>query len=191
MKLCLLVLSACLAYATAQIPIRCSAPREWEARLIEFDPAKKFDRRAKVTYDTANQRVRIVEEEYIGGQKEFMDVLYLHNQGIEYRLDIKTRKCEKKPISRPFPTLQIPTNATFYGEFYIGTSSVLGEGVLVEAWGGEHEGARVMGEWTVKDCLPISFVSFGPKIGFFSSRHYDYTLGISDPMVFVPPKECM
>ncbi|XP_064631022.1 mammalian ependymin-related protein 1-like [Lineus longissimus] len=191
-KFCMFVLAACLAYVNAQIPKPCAAPKEWEARIAEYDPAKKFDRHGKVSYDYANLRVRLIEDETVEGKEQFEDVLYLHDAGVEYRLDIKTRKCERRPISRPFPALHVPSNATWYGEYYIGTSSNHGAGVLVDVWGGHFEdGSRANGEWTQRDCLPISFTSYKPNEGYFIWKHYDYTLGISDPMVFIPPKECL
>ena len=44
--------------------------------------------------------------------------------------------CHKTELNEPFRPIRIPVNATFNGEFYLGTSSIPGAGVLVESWSG-------------------------------------------------------
>lgn len=53
-----------------------------------------------------------------------------------YRLNLQTRVCDKFAITDDFRPIAIPQNATFLGEFFLGTSSVQGAGVLVESWAG-------------------------------------------------------
>lgn len=53
-----------------------------------------------------------------------------------YRIDLDTGECEVFELTSKFRRVQIPSNATFIAEFYLGSSSVEGAGVLVEMWTG-------------------------------------------------------
>ena len=56
-----------------------------------------------------------------------------------YRLNRITKVCEKRTLKDPFRPLAVPSNATFYGEAYIGTGAFEGGGILVNNWGGQNE----------------------------------------------------
>ena len=58
----------------------------------------------------------------------------LQKQG--YRLNLNTRVCDKFAVEDTFRPIAIPQNATFNGQFFLGTSSIQGAGVLVESWSG-------------------------------------------------------
>jgi len=187
----LLVFFAIVAVAAAQRPWHCTAPAEFEARVSELDHVKKFESRARLSYDGINRRVRMVDEVNIQDKKGFYDILYLHDEGVEYVYDFKTKKCEKRRISREWRPVHIPYNATNYGEAYIGSSSAAGDGVLVTNWAGQDsKGDRYFMTWTYKDCIPITTGFISQKVGFLFTSYYDVVLGISDPNVFIPPKEC-
>lgn len=47
--------------------------------LFQFDRAKSFYQFAKLSYDETNRRAREIEEVAIGSEKDYYDVLYLHN----------------------------------------------------------------------------------------------------------------
>lgn len=47
--------------------------------LIQYDRSKMYEERSKVSYDETNERVRIIEEVEIGQDRDYYDVLYLHN----------------------------------------------------------------------------------------------------------------
>ncbi|XP_033127891.1 mammalian ependymin-related protein 1-like isoform X2 [Anneissia japonica] len=222
----------------SQVPKPCVAPSAMEARIVEIDPSRGFEVRAKMSYDFYNRRVRIVDEvvhsdsrkefmdvlflhdvrnmereyevrakmsydarnlrkRYVdevfinGDKRDYYDVLYLHNVGKEYRLNFQTKVCEVLPISREFRPIGIPLNGTFYGEATIGSKAEHGEGVNVQAWGGDAEFGRYIGVWTLTGCLPVREGYYSNQTGFINTEFFDITLGISDPNVFIPPQECI
>ncbi|XP_033127893.1 mammalian ependymin-related protein 1-like isoform X4 [Anneissia japonica] len=176
----------------SQVPKPCVAPSAMEARIVEIDPSRGFEVRAKMSYDFYNRRVRIVDEVvHSDSRKEFMDVLFLHDVGKEYRLNFQTKVCEVLPISREFRPIGIPLNGTFYGEATIGSKAEHGEGVNVQAWGGDAEFGRYIGVWTLTGCLPVREGYYSNQTGFINTEFFDITLGISDPNVFIPPQECI
>ncbi len=91
--------------------------------------------RGHVVYDAVYQRERVIEEQQLGKDVEFMDSLYLYNQKIQYDFNLKTKVCKKNPISRPWRNYGIPANATNYGESYIGSSAVPNANLLATLWG--------------------------------------------------------
>ncbi|CAH1261897.1 EPDR1 [Branchiostoma lanceolatum] len=194
MKTLLLFAAVCLAVAHSQILQPCSPPPLWEARISRIDPVKQFSERAKVSYDGANKRVRRIEEVNLLQDKEFFDVLYLHNTepGTEYRLNLKSKECEKKELTEPWRPFEVPPNATFLGESYIGTGAVPGAGVLTELWERTFEsGDKFFGAYTVEGCIPIQDEFYSNRTGLVTTLFFDVTGGISDPNVFIPPRECM
>ena len=45
--------------------------------------------------------------------------------------------------------------------------------------------------WTYVGCVPVSRTSFVPRFGISHLTFYDVTLGIRDPNVFIPRRECL
>ena len=45
--------------------------------------------------------------------------------------------------------------------------------------------------WTLQGCVPVSRTSFGPQLGVAHVSFYDVTVGIRDPNVFIPRRECL
>ncbi|CAH1786520.1 unnamed protein product [Owenia fusiformis] len=187
----LLIFLACCVLAYAQAPGRCTAPIAWEGRIIEYDRSKDFAVRAKFSYDALNKRTRRVDEIYFDGKREFYDVLQLFDMGKEFAVNLVSRKCEVRPLTISFREFQIPQNATFYTEAYIG-GTLLGSGVLISAWGGKTDrGDFYSADYTVADCIPVRDEFYSNRTRGIHTNVYDVTLGISDPNIFVPPKECM
>ena len=116
------ILAVCVLVATvvAQAPTPCKIPGLWESRLYEHDETLSFQADGKYSYDSIGKRERKIEEQIIGTNTEFVDVLRLYNQQIEYRFNLKTRNCVKNAITEPFRNFDVPSNATFYGQSYIG-----------------------------------------------------------------------
>lgn len=196
---CLTILSLALAVSSvfAQLPVPCTSPPQWEARVFSYDPFQKDTILARITYDAVYKRERIIEEYRLGDQDDFYDVLYLHNQQIEYRFNFKTKECKKQAVTRPWRDFGIPTNATSYGESYIGSSAVSNANVLITTWGKEftdEKGNKIdyMGAWTYEACLPIYSHYFSKADNINThTNFYDIVPGIDNPNVFIPRKECL
>lgn len=45
--------------------------------------------------------------------------------------------------------------------------------------------------WTYQGCLPVSRAVFSQKYGNEILSFFDITVGISDPNVFIPRRECL
>ncbi|XP_035657336.1 mammalian ependymin-related protein 1-like [Branchiostoma floridae] len=194
MKTLLLFAAVCVAVTYSQVLEPCMAPDLWEARVSRIDPEKRFSERARMSYDATNRRVRRIEEVNLLEDKEFYDVLYIHNTepGTEYRLNLKTKECQKREMSNAWRPFQVPPNSTFLGESYIGTGAVPGAGVLTELWSNTFEdGDKYFGVYTVEGCIPIQEEFYSNRTGLVSTFFFDVTAGISDPNVFIPPRECM
>lgn len=58
----------------------------------------------------------------------------LYNQNIEYIYDFRNKTCINRPITRPWRDFGISTNATNFGESYIGSSAVPNANVLATIW---------------------------------------------------------
>jgi len=143
------------------------------------------------------RRERIIEEFQLGKDDNFFDILYLHNQNIQYTFDLKTKQCTKTTVQRPWRDFGIPKNATFLGEGYIGSSAIPNAGILTDLWTDEftdQKGNKVeyVGVWTYEGCLPvnIAYYSEAEKLNTHSF-FFDISPGIENPNVFTPRPECL
>ncbi|CAH1261898.1 EPDR1 [Branchiostoma lanceolatum] len=193
MKIFVLFAAVCVAVVSSQVLQPCSPPPLWEARISRIDPEKRFSERARISYDATNRRIRVIEEVNIRDDKEYFDVLYIHNTepGTEYRFNLKTKECNKKEIEDAWRPFEVPPNSTFLGESYIGTGAVPGAGVQTQLWDKAFEsGDKYFGVYTVVGCIPIQEEFYSRRTGLVTSTFFDVTAGISDPNVFIPPREC-
>ena len=72
--------------------------------------------RARISYDAIYKRERVIEEYQLGREDDFFDVLYLHNQNVEYRYNFKTKICTKQQVTKEWRNFGIPSNAKSLGE---------------------------------------------------------------------------
>ncbi|CAH1261894.1 EPDR1 [Branchiostoma lanceolatum] len=189
-----LILLVLVSAAYGQVPEPCRTPSVWESRVGIQDSMRGFYVRAKLSYDRYNMRIRRIEEVDETREKEYFDVLYLHNTmpGKEYRYNLKTKQCETRMLNTSFRRFEIPEDARPFGEFTIGTKGQPGEGVDVTMWGGRTpDGGEFVGVFTLAGCVPVSDRYFRNESSFDNTDFYDVTLGISNASVFIPPHECM
>ncbi|XP_076099850.1 mammalian ependymin-related protein 1-like [Mytilus galloprovincialis] len=182
----------CLVAVFGQEPPPCESPKQWEGRRVAYDRSKMFEERSKVSYDETNERVRIIEEVEIGQDRDYYDVLYLHNIGKEYRLNFKTRQCNVTELTRPFRPFGVPPGAEFEGSATLGVSGLPGEFITIENFAGDlmREKARYFGFVTSPDCYPVQTNFMSTDTGLVTMSFYDINVGITDPNVFIPPPEC-
>lgn len=196
---CLTIFALVLAGSAVlcQVPVPCSTPAQWEARFFSYDEFQHDTISARLSYDAIYKRERVIEEFQLGKEDDFYDVLYLYNQKVEYRYNLKTKECQKLPITREWRDYGIPANSTSLGESYIGSSAVPGANLLVTIWTHEFvdsKGQKVeyLGTWTYEACIPVhaQYFSREAQINTHSS-FYDVTPGISNPNAFIPRQECL
>lgn len=192
MKVLLVIVFVAVAAVSAQRPQPCVSPRLFESRYYEVQLAKNITVRAKFSYDGVYKRERIVEQvDESQHRKDFYDILYLHQTRQMYVLNLKTKKCQRLPVNRPWIPAEIPPKAEFLAEEYIGDAGIPNEGLLIQTWAGKIPNvASYLGSWTAKGCLPVSNSMVHAQYGVILQSFYDVTLGISDPNVFIPPREC-
>ncbi|KAI8479985.1 Mammalian ependymin- protein 1 [Branchiostoma belcheri] len=194
MKTLLLFLFVAVAAVYSQVPERCEAPQAFESKIGRLDTIRGFFLRAKVSYDARNMRTRVIEEVETREERDYYDVLYLHNTqpGKEYRFNLKTKQCETRALNTTFRRFEIPDFARPLGEFTVGTKGEPGEGVDVTLWGGRTEdGADWAGVFTLAGCVPVNDRYIRNATSFDNIDFYDVTLGIANASVFIPPHECM
>ena len=56
--------------------------------------------RGHIAYDSIYKRERVIEESILGTDREAYDSLYLYNTQIQYVFNLKTRQCQKQPLTR-------------------------------------------------------------------------------------------
>ncbi|KAI3382270.1 hypothetical protein SNEBB_011452 [Seison nebaliae] len=188
----LVVLAVAFVACTAQLPKPCYDPAEFEGRVFQMDQTKQEYSGGRLSYDKVNKRERFIEEVNIKKQKNYYDIIRLHNEDVEYVFNLVSKQCEKRQITKPWRDWGIPKNASSFGEAYIGSSSKGKDGVLITIWGGKtKEGISYFGEWTYDDCIPVHMFAEKKATGEQDVvSFFDVTLGIQNPNVFIPPKEC-
>ncbi|XP_065919767.1 mammalian ependymin-related protein 1-like [Dysidea avara] len=195
MKAIVLVLFVAIVTSQAQ---QCTTPQQWESQIFSFYSTSESTeptaiRRGKESYDATNFRRRFIEElDTSRTDRNYYDELYLHKEGVGYRLNLKTRECEKFPLTEPWHPTEVPENTTLDGTYYLGSTSVPNNYVEMNFYHGYTDRGYYRGSWTVRDCLPFvhSYLMTQPSPSYHRTTHLDITPGLSDPNVFVPPQEC-
>ncbi|CAF1222082.1 unnamed protein product [Adineta ricciae] len=183
--------------AVAQQPHPCTSPPQWEGRIFDSNEKQHDTVRGKISYDATYHRTRIIEDIEVGDDEYVFDILSLFDSGLEFVYDLKAHNCTRRPITEPWRDFGIAQNARSYGEAYIGSSSFPDAGVLITIWGGNFTIPSVnvtlsyISTWTYKGCLPVSRTVYSDTYGNDVLSIYDVTVGISDPNVFIPRRECL
>ena len=92
-------------------------------------------------------------------------------QGVGYRLNLKTRECEKFPLHEPWRPVEVPVNTTLENTFYLGSVDAANNYVKMNAYHGYTDRGKAIcyckltlshtlligyyrGSWTTEDCIP-------------------------------------
>ena len=65
-------------------------------------------------------------------------------QNVVYRINIKTGVCSNSTLSTPFRRIEVPRNATYYGTFYVGSTTIPLAGFKVNSFGGDTENGIIL-----------------------------------------------
>ncbi|CAF1391969.1 unnamed protein product [Adineta steineri] len=182
--------------AVAQRPQPCTTPPQWEGRLFDINEEQKFRVEGKLSYDAVYRRERLVDEIDETTGEDYFDTIALFDQRVEFIYNYKARNCTRQEIRRPWRDFGIRPNDRSFGEAYIGSSVFPETGVLVTIWGGNfttptNDTIDYVSTWTYRGCLPVSRTTYSEKYGSSHLSWYDITVGISDPNVFIPRRECL
>eukprot|EP00051_Salpingoeca_urceolata_P026116 m.476139 g.476139 ORF g.476139 m.476139 type:complete len:199 (-) comp20447_c0_seq1:208-804(-) len=193
------VLAAVLvAVAAAQIPAKCSSPRQWEGQLIVTDRFRGHFGAVQMyySYDETNQRKRFHEiKDFTNASAPLYRGIHLYKEGLEYIWEANNPKtCQVSKSRRPFIPHSVVENATFIADFIYGSTAVEGAGLEVEVWHADLEFNDEKIHWyahfTRTGCVPIfSEIDFGTT-GRRTEQFVDVTVGLHNPNDFIPPPEC-
>ena len=70
---------------------------------------------------------------------QFLIVCAVCIQNEFYRINLKTKECEKFPLTSPFQPIEVPPEAHFRGSEYVGVEGLIGAGFETELWVGSTE----------------------------------------------------
>ncbi|XP_072232469.1 ependymin-like [Leuresthes tenuis] len=190
-----LVVLACLSVCClAQTPQPCSSPPLMTGGLSVSTQSEKLVVFAKYNYDALGKRIRLSEIGSYDNKTFHLDVLLLYRQGVMYKINNKNRTCLKKHLSVDFHPLAIPKDASLVGQTVLGSSSVPGEGVLVNMWTGKLQTrkgtAKYMSTVTEFGCIPVSTLFNTDRNGWVVASFFNNVIGLADPEVFTPPRFC-
>lgn len=113
-------------------------------------------------------------------------------KGVEYTINEKTKDCSKTRLTKEFIPLQVEDGAKWEGDFTIGAPQIKGGSLECTVWSLETTKSQWTGTFTRTGCIPVRIrqsVS-GDDRTFITEDYYDVVAGITDPSVFVPPREC-
>merc|ERR1712087_701413 len=65
-----------------------------------------------------------IEELDFSSGREFYDTIYLFSENKEYKLELKSRKCNVSVITRPFMPAGIPQEGRYVGESVVGPVTI-------------------------------------------------------------------
>ncbi|XP_045187645.2 mammalian ependymin-related protein 1-like [Mercenaria mercenaria] len=186
---CLALVVAC----SAQVPTPCESPKQWVGRRLRTDRYKQYFELAVHSYDEVNMRTASREEREVGKERDYFAKIHLYNEGLEYALNLRTMQCNVTKLSHPFRRVGVPPDARFLFEGDYGAAGIPSEHLTAATFGGKFEdGAEYLVTVAEPDCIPLDFdVRSNTTTEHYQERYYDLTLGISDPTVFIPPKQCM
>eukprot|EP00041_Stephanoeca_diplocostata_P017162 m.341492 g.341492 ORF g.341492 m.341492 type:complete len:209 (+) comp20611_c0_seq2:94-720(+) len=196
------VSAICTFSVSAQPAEPCNSPYKFGATQKLMDPhaIDVVSREFLITYDAEFKRVYRSEVELPNHEanRTYFDVLDLYNYqgGVYYKIDRKSGKCTKGVLDTQFIPHRVEENSTFAGEFTIGSTAqidgVTAGNVEVQAWRRETDKYVWQGVFTTTGCIPVRTIvtDKSDRTVFATNEFYDVILGIPNPEVFIPPRQC-
>uniref|UniRef100_A0A8C7X147 Uncharacterized protein n=1 Tax=Oryzias sinensis TaxID=183150 RepID=A0A8C7X147_9TELE len=88
----------------------------------------------KYLYDAVGQRVRLFDIGSFKNKTFTADVLLHYSDAAMYEIDDAKQTCKKSPLKADFQPLKIPQDAFWLSQTVVGSSSLPGQGLLVNNW---------------------------------------------------------
>ncbi|OWF37118.1 mammalian ependymin-related protein 1-like [Mizuhopecten yessoensis] len=186
-----LVLCVAVSAVLAQVPAPCQSPPQWEGREVRVDYSQKYEEYRRIFYDETNKRVRTIAEVEFNSTKEFYDILDLYSTNQRFSINMRTRQCNVTMPDRPFHYRGVHPNAKFEQLLSLGLTGYPGESIQLAIFSANETEEFYTGTVAYPACIPVTNIHITKKYGFEHSDYFDITAGISDPMAFVPPSECI
>ncbi|XP_029912299.1 ependymin-like [Myripristis murdjan] len=184
-------LSLLLVAAAAQKPKPCVVPPLMSGGFSYMGANGAVMSTGKINYDAFGERMRVRNFGMAGNQTFTVDQLMLFKQKVYYEIDWSRFSCQKKKLDASFIPMQVPADANHMGQVVIGSSSSWGMGVAVNTWyGALPPNGMYMHVFTEVGCFPTTLMAFTPESGWNTISTYNWVLGTTDPMDFLPPFFC-
>jgi hypothetical protein len=207
-----LALLATAGLVSAQPPHHCETPLVWGADIITHRHQSgthegEFGVRSHVWQDGERNRFATYDVEDSRGHstEKFHRIFLFHHDvhqrdgGVEFKIDLIKKTCTKYELKGEFYPLQIPHNAEFHGQQYIGSNAQRDGSILTNFYSAYRNDTRGQTRWegifTSGDvgCWPVEETyeqHAMPNSVYQTSRYFNFVNGISDPSVFEPPANC-
>ncbi|XP_016095845.1 ependymin-like [Sinocyclocheilus grahami] len=192
----LFLIPVCLSLilsSSAQRPEPCKSPPLLEGALTAFIPGHHLRVFEKFSYDAYGQNIRVLAAGKEGNQTFFVDRLLLFREGVSYEIHYHNQTCIKTELKEPFRHIGVPHDAHFLNQMVLGSSSIPGQGLLVNNWNGTVEETKesYLLTFTAFGCVPLYILDFTQKGELtIMTSFFDLVEGIEDPNVFIPPSFC-
>uniref|UniRef100_A0A671NE97 Ependymin-like 2 n=1 Tax=Sinocyclocheilus anshuiensis TaxID=1608454 RepID=A0A671NE97_9TELE len=141
----------------------------------------------KFSYDAYGQNIRVLAAGKEGNH------LLSSPQGVSYEIHYHNQTCIKTALKEPFRHIGVPHDAHFLNQMVLGSSSIPGQGLLVNNWNGTVEETKesYLLTFTAFGCVPLYTLDFTQKGELtIMTSFFDLVEGIEDPNVFIPPSFC-
>ncbi|CAI5679693.1 ependymin [Oreochromis niloticus] len=185
-------LSLLLAAAVAQYPKPCVVPPLLTGSFSMSAGNGFISASGSVTYSALGQQMRLRSIGVTAGQTFIVDQVMLFNEKVYYEIDWSKESCKKFPLNTEFIPMQVPANAKLMGQSFLGSSSSWGMGVLTNTWYGKlSENGHYTTAFTEVGCIPIFFSGYTPETGWITYDTFNWIIGTSNPMDFIPPDFCV
>ncbi|XP_031606654.2 ependymin-like isoform X3 [Oreochromis aureus] len=186
------VLACVLAGCLAEKPRPCTSPPLLTGALTVSTQNEKLWLYAKYLYDALGQKVRLTEQGNYQKKPFTYDALLLFREAAMYEIDDKARTCKKKPLRADFHPMEIPSNSSLVGQAVVGSSSGVGQGLLVNTWTGNLSGStgQYVATFTEIGCIPVNTKYQTQEYGWVLTDFFNNVIGISDPGLLNPPDYC-
>ncbi|KAF3687423.1 Ependymin [Channa argus] len=183
--------SLLMAATAAQEPKPCVVPPLMSGGFNVMAASGLVMSSGAMSYDALGQRMRVRNVGFIGNETFTLDQLLLFNQKVYYEIDWSKSSCKKMPLDVTFIPMQVPSDAKLVGQAFLGSSSSWGMGLLVNTWEGDlPQNGKYTAVFTEIGCIPVTFTGFSPASGWTSISTFNWVLGNSNPMEYIPPHFC-
>ncbi|KAK7910184.1 hypothetical protein WMY93_014868 [Mugilogobius chulae] len=149
---------------------------------------------AEYAYDAFKERIFL----YAVDDNTTMIYYYLMDfaKGVVYYVtdsykNLTDPKCTVSPLAAKWEPLGVPTNASFWLPYVVGSSSRPGEGVPVNTWYGYRpDGVKYIMTVTENGCIPVTYLAKTKNYGWTIMSFMD-NLREVDPRLLEPPSICL
>ncbi|XP_071381156.1 ependymin-like [Centroberyx affinis] len=184
-------LSLALVAAAAQKPKPCVTPPLMSGGFSLMAADGLVMSTGKMHYDAFGQRMRVRNYGMAGNETFAMDQLMLFKQKVYYEIDWSKFSCKKRKLDATFVPMQVPADAQLMGQVVMGSLSSWGMGVTVNTWTGVLPlNGMYMSVFTEVGCIPLTSMAYTPESGWTTISTFNWVLGNTDPMEFIPPFLC-